>query len=425
MDRALLIRGLALLVPLMASWLVWRAGQVPPKRALGALLATLFLLPGLLALHVLAGRAGWWSYSAVGGLFVGFPVDLYLGWALLWGALPALALSRAPLVAVLLGLLWLDLVLMPNAEPVVQLGSGWIWGELIGLVALALPAQLLARWTENQARLKARVTMQAIAFGGLMLFVLPAVILEASGAFISSISFELAGVRGLGLQLLALPAVLALSAVQEFVERGRGTPLPYDPPCQLVVSGPYRYVANPMSLSMTLLLVGWGIWLGSFWVALAGGMGGVFAAGIARWSEEGDMARRFVDDWRDYRLAVRAWWPRWRPAESEAKDAVLYVAASCAACSQLWRWFERREPIGLTVRPAEEHPSGGLRRLTYEPGDGSERVQGLAALGRGLEHINLAYAWMGFTLRLPVIHPVLQLLTDAVGGGPRELAGDG
>ena len=425
MDRALLIRGLALLVPLLLSWLVWRLGRIPPKRALGGLLATLYLLPGLLALHLLAQRAGWWTYSAVGGLFVGFPVDLYLGWALFWGALPALALSRAPLIAILLGLLWLDLMLMPQAEPVVQLGPGWIWGELIGVVALALPAQLLARWTERQTRLKARVTLQAIAFSGLTLFVLPAVILEASGASIASIRFELAGVRGLGLQLLALPAVVGLSAVQEFVERGRGTPLPYDPPHRLVVSGPYRYVANPMSLSMSLLLLGWGVWLGSFWVALAGAMGGVFAAGIARWSEEGDMARRFGEDWHDYRSAVKAWWPRWRPAEVGANEAVLYIAESCEPCSQLWRWFDRREPIGLTLRPAERHPSGGLRRLTYEPGDGSGRVQGLAALARGLEHINLAYAWVGFALRLPIVRPVLQLLADAVGGGPRELENAG
>ena len=48
--------------------------------------------------------------------------------------------------------------------------------------------------------------------------------------------------------------MLGLSAVQEFVTRGRGTPIPFDPPRHIVTTGVYAYVANPMQLSAVLFL---------------------------------------------------------------------------------------------------------------------------------------------------------------------------
>ncbi|MDP9121694.1 MAG: isoprenylcysteine carboxylmethyltransferase family protein, partial [Acidobacteriota bacterium] len=55
------------------------------------------------------------------------------------------------------------------------------------------------------------------------------------------------------------------------------------------------------------------------------------------------------------------------------------------------------------------------------PGDGGPEDQGLAALARGLEHLHLGYAILGWMLRLPLLRPLLQLLTDASGGGPRPV----
>ena len=71
-------------------------------------------------------------------------------------------------------------------------------------------------------------------------------------------------------QALMLPGVLGLCAVQEFVKRGGGTPIPYDPPCKLVTSGPYAYLRNPMQVSAMLVLLLLGIILRSYWVAAAG-----------------------------------------------------------------------------------------------------------------------------------------------------------
>jgi protein-S-isoprenylcysteine O-methyltransferase Ste14 len=50
---------------------------------------------------------------------------------------------------------------------------------------------------------------------------------------------------------------LVLTCVWDFMTRGRGTPMPLDPPKELVVEGPYRYVRNPMYVGVLLVLLGW------------------------------------------------------------------------------------------------------------------------------------------------------------------------
>ncbi|MFQ5740706.1 MAG: hypothetical protein ACE5JX_17015 [Acidobacteriota bacterium] len=80
----------------------------------------------------------------------------------------------------------------------------------------------------------------------------------------------------------------------------------------------------------------------------------------------------------------------------------------------------RGRPLGLLFKAAEEHPTRRLSRLTYDPRDGSGEEEGVAALGRALEHLNLGWAAAGSLLRLPLLNPLLQLIADAVGGGRRH-----
>jgi len=56
--------------------------------------------------------------------------------------------------------------------------------------------------------------------------------------------------------------------------------------------------------------------------------------------------------------------------------------------------------------------------MTYESHDGSISAQGIVALARALEHVNLAWAFAGFILRLPFISQLIQSITDVSGGGP-------
>lgn len=43
----------------------------------------------------------------------------------------------------------------------------------------------------------------------------------------------------------------------DFTIKGRGTPAPFDPPREFVVTGLYRYVRNPMYVSGLIALLGW------------------------------------------------------------------------------------------------------------------------------------------------------------------------
>ncbi len=60
----------------------------------------------------------------------------------------------------------------------------------------------------------------------------------------------------LGLFLAGAGAGLLATCIWEFAHRGRGTLAPVDPPKQLVVRGLYRYVRNPMYVSVTTILLG-------------------------------------------------------------------------------------------------------------------------------------------------------------------------
>jgi protein-S-isoprenylcysteine O-methyltransferase Ste14 len=399
-----------------------------PERA-GLLLATLWNLCGLAVLHGVAQRLGWWRFSAAGGLLLGMPVDLWLGWAVLWGAVPALALPRFPLPGVLAVLLWIDLLLMPRGAPLLALGPRWLLGETVGLLLCALPAQLLARFTRDGRRLAARVALQMALFSLLLFFLLPEILLEQSGGSWAPLFARPRWLLSLALQLLALPAVLGTSAVLEFARRGGGTPFPYDPPLRLVTSGPYAFVGNPMQLAAVLLLAGWGALLGNAWVVAGGVMAHLYSVGLAAWDEGGDLDRRFGTAWVAYRGAVRRWWPLWRPwhpsLAGEVPPARLYLARGCDPCSELARWFARRRPVGLVLLAAEDHPRRALERLTYDPGDetaGAREEEGIAAFARGLEHLHLGWAWLGWAMRLPVLRPFLQLVADASGAGPRRPA---
>ena len=124
-----------------------------------------------------------------------------------------------------------------------------------------------------------------------------------------------------------------MTAVQEFVTRGDGTPVPFDPPSRLVTSGVYAYIGNPMQLAALVLLSAWGVSLGNVWVAAGGVMAHVYALGFAGWDEDSDLQRRFGSGWIDYRRAVRRWIPRLRPWYPPRQAAArLFIAETCDVC---------------------------------------------------------------------------------------------
>ena len=211
-----------------------------------------------------------------------------------------------------------------------------------------------------------------------------------------------------------------VGAVMEFAKRGAGTPIPYDAPKRLVISGIYRYCANPMQLSCGLAMIGWAALLQNWWMAAAAAMSVVYSAGIAEWDERQDLRERFGGDWVTYREQVRSWFIRWRPYV-EHDYSRLYIAASCAPCRELQGWLESRRPLGLSLVNAEELAAGSIMRMRYEPADGLASEEGVRALGRALEHLHLGWALVGIVLRLPGLWQFAQLVGDASGLGPRPV----
>lgn len=116
----------------------------------------------------------------------------------------------------------------------------------------------------------------------------------------------------LGLACVGVGTGLLVTCIWEFARRGRGTLSPLDPPRQLVVHGPYRYVRNPMYVSVTLIVQGEVLLTGSrpllvYWAAwfLAAN---VFVLGY----EEPALRRQFGSSYEAYATSVGRWLPRFR-----------------------------------------------------------------------------------------------------------------
>lgn len=410
MTRLEVIRYLVVLAPLAGLAGTVSRGPATRRERGALLLSFLAAFVGLGVLHELARMAGWWHYLDVAGAWRGFPVDLWLGWAVLWGPLPVALRRQLGLPLILLAALWVDVVAMPWLQPVVVLGDGWLWGEVAGLGVVLVPSVLLGRWCADRRWLAGRSALQLVVFGGLVLWLLPTTAFTLGDgswhhlAQLSPIQLTLVG------QLAAVLALPGLAAVVELAVQGNGTPYPWDPTGRLVTSGPYAYLANPMQVSVTSLLVLLAV-LTRSWSLTAAVAGAVaFSAVVAEPHEREHLTDRFGEAFAEYRAAVRPWWPRWRPYRDV--DATLYVAADCSLCRQLADAVSAACVPRLSIGSARAHP-GRPERALYASTDGATAT-GVAAVARALEHLSLPAAMLGWFVRLPVVRPFIQVVTDIV-----------
>jgi protein-S-isoprenylcysteine O-methyltransferase Ste14 len=93
---------------------------------------------------------------------------------------------------------------------------------------------------------------------GLFTFLLPYRLAAADAP-----GFDAGLLRFLALPLWAAGALAILGCSAEVIRRGRGTPAHLDPPRELVVSGPYRRVRNPIYGGALLVQFGYILWFGS------------------------------------------------------------------------------------------------------------------------------------------------------------------
>ena len=116
-----------------------------------------------------------------------------------------------------------------------------------------------------------------------------------------------------GLLLIGAGTVLLGACILEFSRSGRGTLSPVDPPRYLVVRGLYRYVRNPMYLSVTAIVLGEALVsrstaLGVYW-AIWFACVNLFVIGY----EEPTLRHQFGESYDEYTSQVGRWIPRARP----------------------------------------------------------------------------------------------------------------
>jgi len=123
----------------------------------------------------------------------------------------------------------------------------------------------------------------------------------------------------IGLGFMALGALVYFHCLWLLMRRGRGTPLPIDPPRHLVQRGLYRWVRNPLYLGVLTFIAGEAVFcrslgLGIYWVCLA-----CFFQVFVHLYEEPDLGFRFGAMYEDYKRAVPRWLPR--PPSEEIESA--------------------------------------------------------------------------------------------------------
>jgi len=108
---------------------------------------------------------------------------------------------------------------------------------------------------------------------------------------------------------MALAALIYLRCAWDFTFTGRGTPAPFDPPKEIVVRGPYRYVRNPMYVAVMLALTGEALLFEAASLLIYAALAFSFFHFWVVFYEEPTLRRKFGDSYREYCRRV----PRWLP----------------------------------------------------------------------------------------------------------------
>ena len=152
-----------------------------------------------------------------------------------------------------------------------------------------------------------RAAVWASIFIAFFLVFLPARVLSGSG-IVGPGAMGLAQVTGM--LLAAAGAAISLWCIFTFALIGKGTPAPFDPPRKLVMSGPYRFVRNPMYLGAGFLLAGAALFYASTGLLLYTALFLAACHLMVIGYEEPALRKTFGGDYAAYCEQVRRWIPR-------------------------------------------------------------------------------------------------------------------
>jgi len=154
-----------------------------------------------------------------------------------------------------------------------------------------------------------------IVVPGIFVFLLPYWILQTTGILPPS---QVGAIEVVSILLAVVGAAMVVWVSFAFVSRGKGTPVPVDPPRALVAEGLYRFVRNPMYAGALLILFAESVFFRSAWILLYAAMLWLALHSFTVFVEEPQLERRFGDAYRQYRDRTPRWIPR-RPGGSSSR----------------------------------------------------------------------------------------------------------
>src|SRR6478609_421940 len=122
--------------------------------------------------------------------------------------------------------------------------------------------------------------------------------------------------RGIGAIMILAGVPGLVDAFARFALQGLGTPAPIAPTRNLVVTGLYRYVRNPIYVAVVAIILGQAVLMGDWRLIVYGALLWLFFHVFVVAYEEPTLEQTFGREYEAFRAAVPRWIPRmtpWRP----------------------------------------------------------------------------------------------------------------
>ncbi|MGI9415287.1 MAG: methyltransferase family protein [Hyphomicrobiales bacterium] len=110
----------------------------------------------------------------------------------------------------------------------------------------------------------------------------------------------------LGFTIIAASAVLIVWVFQAFSKANTSID-PYKPTTAIISAGPFGFSRNPAYVALTLLFIGSAVAVDSLWIVAMAVPAVLTIHYFVVLREEAYLERKFGDEYRDYKAAVRRW----------------------------------------------------------------------------------------------------------------------
>ncbi len=114
----------------------------------------------------------------------------------------------------------------------------------------------------------------------------------------------------LAIPLWLIGSLIVLWSFWTFTFMGRGTPYPLDPPRELVATGPYYYVRNPIYVGVLLIFLGHFLWFGYWALLLYTVFSFIGVHSFIVLYEEPTLKKKFGAAYEEYLQKVPRWIPK-------------------------------------------------------------------------------------------------------------------